>query len=174
MRQTRPVRAKIAAASLSLLLAACSPTSRPSTLATGGAKAPAERPVASSAPARVGCVHTGSPSAQGSDAVMRLGNHLDEVARSVRSSATALQSTLLADSTLRVDSCGRPFYVDPPPSPSPSRPTTDIPAPAAALPYASTFRLHSRPGALRTIFIDFDGTRVEGTAWNAGHNEGQS
>ena len=31
---------------------------------------------------------------------------------------------------------------------------------------AETFELHSKPGAARTIFLDFDGHDVAGTAWN--------
>ncbi|MET1060463.1 MAG: fibronectin type III domain-containing protein, partial [Nocardioides sp.] len=41
-------------------------------------------------------------------------------------------------------------------------------APAGPFPYDQTFRLHSRPGALRTIYLDFDGQDVSETAWNQG------
>ena len=33
----------------------------------------------------------------------------------------------------------------------------------------SIFKLHSRPGAAHTIFIDFDGGNISQTAWNAYH-----
>lgn len=53
-------------------------------------------------------------------------------------------------------------YADPAP-PRPAR----IAAPADPIaPLDDTFALHSRPGAARTIFIDFDGARIAGTAWN--------
>ena len=39
-------------------------------------------------------------------------------------------------------------------------------AEAAPFPYADTFRLHSRPGSLRTVYLDFDGETIAGTAWN--------
>lgn len=42
------------------------------------------------------------------------------------------------------------------------------PSLARRYPTSETFRLHSRPGAARTIFIDADGATVSGTAWNAG------
>ncbi len=34
------------------------------------------------------------------------------------------------------------------------------------VPLADTFSLHSRPGAARTIYLDFDGQSVSGTWWN--------
>lgn len=34
----------------------------------------------------------------------------------------------------------------------------------AVVPYADTFTLHSRPGALRTIYLDFDGYSLTGTS----------
>lgn len=50
--------------------------------------------------------------------------------------------------------------------PAPRRPTRAAPAPEAVAPLDDTFALHSRPGAEHTIFLDFDGARVVGTAWN--------
>ena len=35
-----------------------------------------------------------------------------------------------------------------------------------------TFLLHSRPGANRVIYLDFDGHTVSGTAWNASYTGG--
>ena len=37
----------------------------------------------------------------------------------------------------------------------------------APYPLSQTFLLHSRPTSTHTIFLDFDGTTVSGTAWNA-------
>jgi hypothetical protein len=34
-------------------------------------------------------------------------------------------------------------------------------------PYSDTFLLHSKPGSLRTIYLDFDGHTIVGSAWNA-------
>ena len=39
---------------------------------------------------------------------------------------------------------------------------------APSYPASQTFSLHSRAGALRTIFLDFDGATVQGTRWNIG------
>ena len=30
----------------------------------------------------------------------------------------------------------------------------------------NVFKLHSRPGAANTIFVDFDGAKISGKAWN--------
>lgn len=38
--------------------------------------------------------------------------------------------------------------------------------PDIALTQAQTFSLHSRPGATRKIFLDFDGHTTTGSAWN--------
>jgi hypothetical protein len=62
----------------------------------------------------------------------------------------------------------------------PSPDTTVAPAapdqaPAAAVsafPLAKTFQLHSDPGALRVIYLDFDGHTTTGTSWNTGYNGG--
>lgn len=40
--------------------------------------------------------------------------------------------------------------------------------PQGFLPLSDTFRLHSRPTATKTIYLDFDGFTATGTPWNAG------
>ena len=42
--------------------------------------------------------------------------------------------------------------------------------PVAPFPLDQTFALHSKPGSAHTIYIDFDGALVSGTAWNAEAN----
>ena len=37
-----------------------------------------------------------------------------------------------------------------------------------AYPTSQTFKLHSRPGASKQIFLDFDGAEINNTAWNTG------
>ncbi len=37
-------------------------------------------------------------------------------------------------------------------------------------PLANTFRLHSRPTATKTIYLDFDGNTTVGTSWNRAYN----
>jgi hypothetical protein len=68
--------------------------------------------------------------------------------------------------SLKIDDNGGVYYSD-----------TEVPqkvnsAPAAtsaliALPTVDTFKLHSRPGAAKKVFLDFDGHTVTGTAWNS-------
>ena len=71
---------------------------------------------------------------------------------------------LLRDPTVRLTDAGRAYVVDPA---APASVARSAPARARAVaPLTRTFRLHSYPGAKRTIFLDFDGTSVRGTAWN--------
>jgi Dockerin type I domain/Cadherin domain/Metallo-peptidase family M12B Reprolysin-like len=41
---------------------------------------------------------------------------------------------------------------------------------AAEVPLADTFRMHSRPTATKTIYLDFDGAITIGTSWNRAYN----
>ena len=43
---------------------------------------------------------------------------------------------------------------------------------AAPYPLADTFKLHSNPGASKTIYLDFDGHTTSGTSWNTSYNNG--
>ena len=71
---------------------------------------------------------------------------------------------LLRDPTVRLTDEGRAYVVDPA---APASVGRAAPAAARAVaPLPQTFRLHSNPGAKRTIFLDFDGTTVKDTAWN--------
>ena len=66
---------------------------------------------------------------------------------------------------MRLDTTGVLYYVEPLP---PAAPLEDIDEPAPGpFPDSQTFLLHSRPGADRTIFLDFDGHVVSNTAWRA-------
>ena len=75
-----------------------------------------------------------------------------------------------SDGGLWLDTCGQAFYVDP------SSPATGEPARTEGgatqsvdkqlFPLADTFELSSRPGSTRTIYLDFNGHTLSGTAWN--------
>ena len=71
-----------------------------------------------------------------------------------------------SDSTLWRDRCGKPYYVDP------TEPAVlaATPAATAPYPYSQTFALHSHPGSQRTIYLDFRGATISGTAWNQGRS----
>ena len=68
---------------------------------------------------------------------------------------------LLEDPAVRLTDGGRAYYVDEGLS-ARVGPT----AARAVAPLGKTFDLHSKPRSQRTIFLDFDGTVVKGTAWN--------
>lgn len=104
----------------------------------------------------------------GQDAVDSLGARLGEVAGWYGKSADELRKQLLSDRRLRIDANGRMFAVEEMTAPlAATRATAQEPVLAGQLlPLDQTFQLHSRPGAKRTIFLDFDGATLTGTAWN--------
>jgi hypothetical protein len=89
------------------------------------------------------------------DAVSRAADRYD-----VRESA--LRERLHADPTLRLTPSGAAYFVDPAPSHSPE--PARLMAPSFRL--DDTFKLHSKPGSQRTIYLDFDGHTVSSTQWN--------
>ena len=104
----------------------------------------------------------------GRTAVEELGDNLGKVADRNRRGEDRLRGQLKNDETLWVDPCGQLFYQEPDELP------VDPPQAAATLvfPASQTFQLHSRPGANRVIYIDFNGELVAGTAWNNYSNGG--
>ncbi len=101
--------------------------------------------------------------AHGRAAVAGLGDRLPEAAARNHMSPRALRRLLLADHTAWLDRHGRMFYVERAPATTASGGATPPPAPH---PYSETFALHSSPGSLHTIYLDFDGATVSGTQWN--------
>jgi len=107
--------------------------------------------------------------AGGQRAIDALGARLPEVAAWYGKSAEEFRALLLRDRTLRLDQRGRLFVVEELDQPLPA-----TPAPAASTgaldgslaPLEQTFLLHSRPGASRTIHLNFKGATLTGTAWN--------
>ena len=71
-----------------------------------------------------------------------------------------------SDPTAEVGGDGHLYFVEP--VPERPRPTSQraVEARAPEFPLSDTFDLHSAPGSQRTIFLDFDGHHVSGTAWN--------
>ncbi|QWC85126.1 hypothetical protein KLP28_16655 [Nocardioidaceae bacterium] len=95
------------------------------------------------------------------------------LARANRTSVSSLDSRARADvGALWADRCGLAFYVDEATPAYAQEDRTevvgaaDVGAPMALAPLDSTFTLQSRPGASRTIYLDFGGDRVTETAWN--------
>ena len=104
---------------------------------------------------------------EGQRAIDLLGARLPEVAAHYRKSPDQLGSLLLNDSTHKIDRRGRLFVEDVLPA------QALLPAAAASIgisgalvPSNQTFLLHSHIGAKRTIYLNFTGAILTGTAWN--------
>lgn len=67
---------------------------------------------------------------------------------------------------LRADPHGGIYYVDDAVAETGSADMTD--QTAYPLDITEVFNLHSKPGAARVLFVDFDGHVITGTAWNSG------
>jgi PKD repeat protein len=125
----------------------------------------------------------GERPAFGERAVELLGDRLPSVAAYYRMSADELAARLRGDRMLKVDRQGRLFYEEELTAPLPSftfaeppRVTLATATPNGAqdallrgtlLPLDQTFLLNSRPGAKRTIYLNFRGATLSGTAWNS-------
>lgn len=110
---------------------------------------------------------------RGRSAIQALGNFLPQVARRHGHTAERLQSLLLSDPDLAVDDQGELLFTCTFPPPPPAIRAEAIPTEAPVTALATTFQLHSRPGAQRTIFLDFDGHTTAGTQWNSDYASGQ-
>ncbi len=92
----------------------------------------------------------------------QLGRRLQAVARNTGWTTKQLQHVLAHDDSAHVAPEGRVFYREEAPATPPER----AEAVAPAFPTSQTFSLHSRSGATRKIFLDFDGATVSNTGWN--------
>lgn len=102
----------------------------------------------------------------GNSAVSELGSELADAAAVNGLSGEKLAHLLRSDETLRVDRNGRLLAIDPAPTSATGRGAEATPEPGP-FPYDQTFRLHSRPGASKVIYLDFDGATLSGTSWNS-------
>ena len=102
----------------------------------------------------------------GQDALAALGGNLDKVAARNGWTAAKLTQVLRDDPTASVDPRGRVVYTDPalPAQPKPSAPVGKGP-----YGYSQTFFLHSKSGSSRTLYLDFNGEFISGTAWNTSY-----
>ena len=110
--------------------------------------------------------------AQGQRAVDLLGSRLEAVAGWYGKSADEFAAMLVLDRTLRLDRRGRLFVEE-------ELMTAKLPANTATasaaspindgslLPLDQTFKLHSRAGAKRTIYLNFKGGTFSNTAWGS-------
>lgn len=102
--------------------------------------------------------------ARGERAVQLLGARLPEVAAWYGKSAGEFASILRRDSLAWIDRQGRVYYeeeIDPP--------TGSVGSPTSTgnlVPLDQTFRLHSKSGSKRTIYLNFVGATLTNTVWN--------
>lgn len=112
--------------------------------------------------------------ARGQEAISKLGERLPEVALRNGKTPNELRRLLLEDRTLHVDDTEALLYVDDAADETEISEAAFAPqAESAAYPYSETFKLHSRPGSNRVIYLDFDGHVTTGTGWNANYTGGQ-
>jgi PKD repeat protein len=108
--------------------------------------------------------------AAGQRAIDLLKDRLGDVADFYGKSPDELKAMLLNDHRMRIDQRGRLFAIDELDAPLPA---TVAPLQTSGLldgtlaPLDQTFLLHSRPGAKRTIYLNFKGATLTGTAWNS-------
>ena len=107
------------------------------------------------------------PRSRGQEAVNALDVGLPAVARAYGLEANQLRTLLLTDPTLALDSSARLHYTEPVLAPAPAPIGGGVVAAATPFPLADTFLLHSRAGAKRIIYLDFNGHVFSGTVWNA-------
>jgi PKD repeat protein len=105
----------------------------------------------------------------GQRAIDLLDTRLPEVAAWYGKSADEFKAMLLKDRTLRLDPRGRLFIVEELDQPLPATPASAAGTgvlDGTLAPLEQTFLLQSRPGAKRTIHLNFRGATLTGTAWN--------
>lgn len=135
-------------------------------------------PPSASADAAPEVVAAGQAPMRGAAAIERLGERLDNVAARHRMSDDKLEHMLRTDPTLGVDANEQLFYIEPLPTTAEHQHEhVEEPDGEPAPPIASTegddaFELHSRPGAPRTIYLDFDGHTVTGAGWTGPYTGG--
>jgi hypothetical protein len=106
--------------------------------------------------------------ARGQRAIELLGARLPEVAAWYGKTPGEFAAILRRDRLAWVDRHGRVVYEDEIDAPLPAdTPTgTSLTLSGALAPLDQTFKLHSKPGSKRTIYLDFDGATLTSTAWN--------
>ena len=102
---------------------------------------------------------------RGRAAVRALGTKLPAVARLNDLSSARLTTLLTTDHTAWISPTGRLFFQEDEVAETTTA-STSAATVAPAYPTSETFTLHSRPGATRKIFLDFDGATVTNTEWN--------
>ena len=129
------------------------------------------RTEATPAPADEPSVRVLPDAMRGRAAVRALGERLAGVAERNDLSAPELKQLLTEDHTAWLSAEGQVFYKEDAPAEvkDGASGVTALANLAPSYPTSQTFSLHSRAGAARTIFLDFDGATIQGTRWNIGN-----
>lgn len=116
-------------------------------------------------------INLGVTQVRGQEAIDRLGIHLSDVASWYGKSPDEFRKELLNDTRMHLDQNGRLFEVWDLDQMAPPRQADGFQHSSvqdgALTGLDQTFYLHSHPGANRTIYLDFTGATISGTAWNA-------
>lgn len=145
-------------------------------------------PNAISAPSKsAGCEKLLPGVSFGQEALSLLGTRIEIVANLNRRTVDEIRNLLLNNEAFHLDQCGRGFFAEtvvlPQQSPLPSGVGAPVQIPLPSTPPAKvaltidkdlTFKLHSKPDSKRTIYLDFNGERIENTQWNSSFNGGTS
>ncbi len=109
---------------------------------------------------------------QGDRAISRLANRLPDVAAWYGMSVPQFTRLMREDRTVWLDRKGRVFFQEEVQLPlqGVTAPLTTDPLSPSLEPYDQTFKLHSRPGAKRTVYLNFVGATLTNTAWNSNGN----
>ncbi|QYF94574.1 PKD domain-containing protein [Massilia sp. PAMC28688] len=101
----------------------------------------------------------------GERAIGNLGNRLPEVAAYYGKTVAEFAQQLRTDRSAWIDKSGRLMFIEHGLTVSGS----DLAPGGAIYPADQTFKLHSRPGSKRKIYLDFNGHTTTGSAWNSSY-----
>ncbi|MEO7297304.1 MAG: autotransporter-associated beta strand repeat-containing protein [Verrucomicrobiota bacterium] len=106
---------------------------------------------------------------RGEAAISSLGNRLGAIAARYGKTDLELKDLLRRDHSLWVDTRGRLFYICEftVPEAAVDQEASGVSAIATNVDRSSTFLLHSRPGATKVIFLDFDGHDGSASSWGS-------
>ena len=107
--------------------------------------------------------------ATGDAAVRALGSTLPAIAAHYGLSPAEFARMLRDDPSAWIDRNGRAFFIDYTNEAEPL--DASDPLDPAVYPLGETVLLNSKPGAPRTLFLDFDGHVTSGTAWNQSYGD---
>lgn len=131
------------------------------------------------------CVTILEKPSSGQEAIALLGSKLSIAAEQNSLESFQLTQLLLNNPTFHLDMCGKGFYAEsmivPQMNPLPIEnfylpgslaSKSTLKTNAINTNYASVFKLHSNPGSKKTIYLDFNGEKIENTTWNKNFNNG--